>query len=349
MEYLVTVSAASGAGSLSLIGPISLTIQSGELVRNQMLPVTVQQVRAGQPYEMGFTVNTIGSVETITLAHVVDQAASTEKSSLRLIIDPQQTACEGGLASATVQSGFDPASDPRGEAVTFQFDKPLVLDPSLVYTLQLCLVSGDGALAVYGSAPANESSWDDALPYSVNGVNPYSGDQYSGIYRGDLNLELYWDDIPLKLDNFLTTLDQADTIFISSNRQWGTTTRVPERYPLTVAYYRNLLGCPEGKDLVWCYNVAEPGMFTGNLGFELTNTFTSYPNLGGLEFNDQFAEEAFSVYDHPKVLIFRKTGDYDPQKVYDILSGVDISNIIHTVAQGCRQDHFNQNPDAPGG
>jgi YYY domain-containing protein len=330
-EYLITVSAPAGTVSLSLIGPISLAIQSGEQIRHQMLPVTVQQVRVGQPYEMGFTVNAVGSVETITLAHVVDQAASTEKSSLRLIIDPQQAACEGGLASATVWDGFDPTSDPRGEAVTFQFDEPVRLDPSLVYTLQLCLVSGDGALAVYGSAPAHESSWDDALPYSVDGVNAYSGDQYSGIYRGDLNLELYWDDIPLKLDNFLTTLDQADTIFISSNRQWGTTTRVPERYPLTVAYYRNLLGCPEGRDLVWCYNVAEPGMFAGNLGFELTNTFTSYPNLGGLEFNDQFAEEAFSVYDHPKVLIFRKTGDYDPQQVYDILSGVDISNIIHTL------------------
>ena len=181
-EYLVTVSAASGAGNLSLIGPISLSIQSGEFVRKQMLPVTVQQVRVGQPYEMGFTVNAVGSVETITLPHVVDQAASMDKSGLRLIIDPQQTACEGGLATGTVQSGFDPASDPRGEAVTFQFDKPLVLDPSLVYTLQLCLVNGDGALAVYGSAPAHESGWDDALPYPVGGVNPYSGDQYSGIY-----------------------------------------------------------------------------------------------------------------------------------------------------------------------
>jgi YYY domain-containing protein len=330
-EYLINVSAPAGSVSLSLIGPMALSIQTGDSVRRQMLPVTVQQVRLGQPYEMGFTVNTLGSVETISLAHVVDQAASAGTSRLRLIIDPQQATCEDGLASATVTAGFDPAMDPRGEAVTFEFEKPIALDPSLVYTLQLCLVNGDGALAVYGSAPANESSWDDALPYSVDGVNPYAGDQYSGIYRGDLNLELYWDDIPLKLENFLTTLDQADTIFISSNRQWGTTTRVPERYPLTVSYYRNLLGCPEGKDLVWCYNVAEPGMFTGNLGFELTNTFTSYPNLGGLAFNDQFAEEAFSVYDHPKVLIFRKSSDYEPQKVHDILSGVDISNIIHLI------------------
>jgi len=329
-EYLITVSAPTGTVSLSLMGAMKLSILTGETLRHQTLPMTVQQVRTGQLYDMGFTVNTAGSVQTISLAHVVDQAAAPGANALRLIINPADP-CEGGLASATVWDSFDPVSDPRGEPVIYKFDQPLKLDPNIVYTLQLCLVAGDGAVALYGSAPANESSWDDALPYSVAGINAYSGDQYSGIYRGDLNLELYWDDIPAKLDNFLATLDQADTIFISSNRQWGTTTRIPERFPLTVAYYRNLLGCPEGKDLVWCYNVAEPGMFTGNLGFELTNTFTSYPNLGSIKFNDQFAEEAFSVYDHPKVLIFRKSSDYDPQKVYEVLSSVDLINIWHVL------------------
>jgi YYY domain-containing protein len=329
VDYLVTVSAPAGAAGLSLIGPIAVTIQSGETIRRQVLPVTVQQVRTGQPYSMGFTVSKAGSVETINLPYVVDQAATQEPMTLRLIVNPGEKACETGLASASVRDTFEPGAEPRGVPISFHFDVPLALSPDIVYTLELCLLEGNGALAFYGTAPANESNWDDAIPYPVNGVNAYPGDQYGGIYRGDLNLELNWDDIPAKLDNFLTTLDQADTIFMSSNRQWGTITRIPERFPLSVAYYRNLLGCPEGKDLVWCYNVAEPGMFTGNLGFELTNTFTSYPNLGSLQFNDQFAEEAFSVYDHPKVLIFRKTAEYDPQHVYDILSSVDINNIIH--------------------
>lgn len=87
---------------------------------------------------------------------------------------------------------------------------------------------------------------------------------------------------------------------------------MPERYPLTTVYYRNLLGCPEETSILWCYSVAQPGMFEGKLGFELVAVFQSDPNLGSLRFNTQFAEEAFTVYDHPKVLIFKKQADYDP-------------------------------------
>ena len=118
---------------------------------------------------------------------------------------------------------------------------------------------------------------------------------------------MYWPDDHSKLERFETILDQADYIFITSNRQWGTTTRVPERYPLTTFYYRYLLGCPAYKDVLWCYSIAEPGSFFGELGFELVAVFHSNPRLGPFEFNTQFAEEAFTVYDHPKVLIFKSS------------------------------------------
>ena len=118
---------------------------------------------------------------------------------------------------------------------------------------------------------------------------------------------MYWDDNAEKLERFVSNLNQADVIFISSNRQWGTTVRVPERYPLTSEYYRQLLGCPVEKEITWCYSVAQPGMFQGNLGYRLEAVFQSDPNLGSMRFNTQFAEEAFTVYDHPKVLIFKKT------------------------------------------
>jgi hypothetical protein len=124
-------------------------------------------------------------------------------------------------------------------------------------------------------------------------------------------------------------LDQADYLFISSGRQWGTTTRVPERYPLTAAYYRSLVGCPDDQDVVWCYRVAEPGMFQGNLGFELVKTFTSDPQIGPWRFNTQFAEEAFTVYDHPKVMIFKKTDSYDTNAVRAVLGAVDLSKVVH--------------------
>jgi YYY domain-containing protein len=69
-------------------------------------------------------------------------------------------------------------------------------------------------------------------------------------------------------------------------------------------------------------------MFKGELGFELVKTFQSDPSLGPLRFNSQFAEEAFTVYDHPKVFVFRKTDEYDPERTRQLLSSVDFNSII---------------------
>jgi YYY domain-containing protein len=74
--------------------------------------------------------------------------------------------------------------------------------------------------------------------------------------------------------------------------------------------------------------VAVPGKFQGNLGYDLVQVFTSNPTIGPYSLNDQFAEEAFTVYDHPKVLIFKKSPGYDPVKVKDILGVVDFSQVI---------------------
>jgi Chlor_Arch_YYY domain len=45
--------------------------------------------------------------------------------------------------------------------------------------------------------------------------------------------------------------------------------------------------------------------------------------------NDQFAEEAFTVYDHPKVFVFRKRADYDPAQVRAVLGAVDLRYVMH--------------------
>ena len=63
-------------------------------------------------------------------------------------------------------------------------------------------------------------------------------------------------------------------------------------------------------------------MFEGNLGFELVAVFQNDPNLGSLKINDQASEEAFTVYDHPKVLIFKKTDSYDSLAVRALLETV---------------------------
>jgi len=49
------------------------------------------------------------------------------------------------------------------------------------------------------------------------------------------------------------------------------------------------------------------------LGFQKIAEFTSYPRLElgtwKLEFADLSADESFTVYDHPRVIIFQKTKD----------------------------------------
>ncbi len=188
--------------------------------------------------------------------------------------------------------------------------------------MQITTTGGD--LVPSGDTFANETDYDYGLPFRLGSYDPFGG-----IYRGDLTLQVYWDDNADKLARFQNILDQSDYILIPTNHQYAQITRVPERYPLSTVYYRDLLGCPADKDIIWCYRNATPGKFHGSLGFDLVAVFTSYPNLGPLQINDQGAEEAFTFYDHPKVMIFKKNADYDPAKLQAILGAVDISTAVH--------------------
>jgi YYY domain-containing protein len=157
-------------------------------------------------------------------------------------------------------------------------------------------------------------------------------DAFGGIYRGDLNLQVYWDDNADKLTRFINILDQADYIFIPTNHQYAQITRLPERYPLTTHYYRELMGCPPSEDIIACYHEAKPGDHQGKLGFDLVAVFETFPaldlpKLGRIEINDQYAEEAFTFYDHPKVLIFKKNANFEAQQVQSVLSTVDLTKV----------------------
>lgn len=275
------------------------------------------------PYQSYFTAAASGEVEQIRLGHALDILNLRAQKTLQITL--QKSAQPELSASTTLTADFLPVSDPRGNSYEIHLDHPFPLVKGEQYQITLSLTGeNDASIALFGAAPANESSWDDGLPLRMDGY-----DGYGGIYQPDLVFEMYWDDNPEKFSRFIATLDQADYIFISSNRQWGTVPRVPERYPLSTAYYRHLLGCPEEKDIIWCYNVAQPGQFQGDLGFELIQVFESFPSLGPIRINDQFAEEAFTVYDHPKVLIFKKSADYDPLQTRRILGSVDLSMAIH--------------------
>ncbi|HUE40130.1 MAG TPA: NHL repeat-containing protein, partial [Candidatus Binatia bacterium] len=151
-----------------------------------------------------------------------------------------------------------------------------------------------------GATIANEH-WDDGLPLAVD-------DFPRGSYRG-IELHLYDEDTVSKRSTLIDQLAQADYVILSSNRLYRSIPRTPWRYPLTRRYYELL--------------------FSGALGFRLERSFTSYPRLGALEIPDDEAEEAFTVYDHPHVLIFKKTSAFDRGAVERLLDAVPLSGIVH--------------------
>ncbi len=145
--------------------------------------------------------------------------------------------------------------------------------------------------------------WDDALPLAVNGHDPY-------IYT-IIQTSPYQEDDEIKYTGYIAAdgkqvpglfeqLDQADYIILSSNRVYGSATRLPMRYPAITRYYHYL--------------------FNGELGFQQVADIHSYPTLFGLQIPDQSAEEAFSVYDHPRVLIFKKTSAYTRQHAEQLIT-----------------------------
>jgi YYY domain-containing protein len=308
--------------TFSAAGPIQLGYYTSNGTLRQALPEPVETLQPGAPISVTFKARRSGELAEVYLPAVVDwQSVSATKT---IVMSLAGTNVD---AESQISSDFGAGTSLRGQNYRFTFDPPVRLEQGQDYRINLTLIEGQGAIALYGSRQALESSWDDPLPYGLEEYSVF--DYYYGLYRTDLNFEMYWDDNEDKRQRFTGILDQGDYLFISSGRQWGTTTRVPERYPLTTAYYRSLVGCPDDQDVVWCYRVAEPGMFEGNLGFELVKTFTSDPQIGPWRFNTQFAEEAFTVYDHPKVMIFKKTDSYDSNEVRAVLGAVDLSKVVH--------------------
>lgn len=124
--------------------------------------------------------------------------------------------------------------------------------------------------------------WDDRLP----------------IYQSDkfliTDLPLYDADTERKWRMIDNILKNTDYIILASNRLYTPLQKLtdcqnlpPDKcYPLTAEYYKKL--------------------FNGNLGFIKVAEFTSYPAIGVFEIRDDSADESFTVYDHPKVMVFKK-------------------------------------------
>lgn len=150
-----------------------------------------------------------------------------------------------------------------------------------------------------GSVVSSET-WDDGLPLGLDGR---SADQFPGeafpVYAED-ELSKYIGDGTADNKGLLKQIDNVDYIVLSSNRVYDTAGRLVMRYPALINYYKAL--------------------FDGSLGFDLVAEFRSSPRLLGMEFPTAvWAEEAFSVYDHPRVLIFKKTERYSSENTKSLI------------------------------
>lgn len=97
----------------------------------------------------------------------------------------------------------------------------------------------------------------------------------------------YEEDTREKYDLLKTRLREADYVYYSSKRIYDSVDELPRRYPMTIRYYQ--------------------AMWSGELGFEKVLDITSPPTLLGFTFPDQTADESWSLYDHARVTLFRKT------------------------------------------
>lgn len=164
----------------------------------------------------------------------------------------------------------------------------------------------------YGSAILVEH-WDDRLPLR-NSENYVIED-----------LELYNTDSPEKWQKITDQLQQAEYIIIASNRLYTPLpkltdcTNLPQHrcYPETAKYYENLFS---GKNVI--LNSFQdpqemPKHHEGALQVRHDNQEVKFQKIAEFErrpkipftnitINDQNADESFTVYDHPKVMIFKK-------------------------------------------
>ncbi|NMC45331.1 MAG: phospholipid carrier-dependent glycosyltransferase [Chloroflexi bacterium] len=333
-EYILQIEPTGQATALRLSGFITSNIAVDSETITQTIFECAPALSTIDGYSVQFTPFETGLLEGVEFFRILDWDASHQEQQILVTV----SSADDPLAESTqarLVADFSHKQDFRGSSYQVQFDQPLVLTAGKKYTLTLQLMHPGGDIAIYGSKRLNESTWDDGLPLYMFGMDPFNTG--NGVYYSDLNLELYYDDNEAKLQCFYTSLEEADYIYITSNRQWGSTTQIPERFPLTITYYRALLGCPLEQDLQDCYRDAQPGMFSGQLGFELIRVFQSEPGIAGYTINTQYAEEAFTVYDHPKVLIFKKTADFSMENVRAILGSVDLSKVINlTPAQASK-------------
>jgi len=137
---------------------------------------------------------------------------------------------------------------------------------------------------IYEKIPNNSmiltEYWDDPLPLPVSVNKRYSIEPMSVF---DVDTSEKWNKMRLQLA-------KADYYILSSNRGWASISTIPKKYPQMSSFYADLF---DGKT-----NYSLVAKFIPTYQFLLPFHPKSWIN--------NWFEEAFTVYDHPSVFIFKR-------------------------------------------
>jgi len=143
---------------------------------------------------------------------------------------------------------------------------------------------------IYENIPSNSiiarEHWDDGLP--IGGTTTYKF----------LELPIYEMQNPFRETQIYQTIQEADCIIIASNRLYAPLQKIADNCKKWNLPQER---CPYNA------NIYYKKLFNGKLGYKKVAEFKNPPTIPFLnvEINDQSADESFTVYDHPKIMIFK--------------------------------------------
>ncbi len=205
----------------------------------------------------------------------------------------------------------------------------LVIGPSLFYSLAYMHVYThphpwfDASVWISKNVPPGSviatDTWDDGLPQDLSPQqDPRLDKPVSPGNYGHVDVDVYSsmgptssDDNDQKKNYYADSLQKADYLSLATKKLWYTLTdETPEFrphgynvYPVTSRYFRAL--------------------WSGLLGYKMVQEFHNFPSLFGWTHPDDMAEETFSVYDHPRVYLFKKVEQVPRERIIEILSSDD--------------------------
>lgn len=192
----------------------------------------------------------------------------------------------------------------RGWGLALRGAVAIVIGFSIFYSLAYASIYGressriTASRWIYKNIPKGSRILDETWEF---GGLPYGTDEgNAGTHRYAVKqLDIYNPDDRNKARSLARELAEGDLIALMTKRMYGSVLRVPDRYPITSNYYRLL--------------------FEERLGYKLVKSVASRPRLWGISFNDDYSDESFTVYDHPKVLLFRKVVSYPAEYIERLL------------------------------